>query len=287
MVLPDPASAPRPTTFPTSSVHLDLAVRSVRRALGRLETLLVIALALSILGLLLAAAQAWGATAGAEVEVTVAGATWSFGYGTALAVGVGLAIAAFVLVGLVNLVVGLVAWRRGVWSLRRAPSELSGASSAQAEFALRDAQRTIWAAVGLLLAAIAVGTLFGILDTAQYILHGTFLDPALASLGVGVATGVMGVVVYFYGTRHLMGTVAPLAGGEVATRMARHQNVVLAGAILGWVASVSSLYWPLQAISVVGLAVILAGIHGFRTSYDAVLRSPRPGGAIFTVGSPS
>ena len=256
--------------------HTGLSLAYLRKAVGRLETLFAIAIAVTVLTLVLDVVGYLGWLSTSSTSLTMYGVDLSFSPGTAVSVAFGLTIAVLALVALVNAIIGLAAWRRGVWNLRRATHELAGAPERHLESSLRAERQTVLSAVGLLVVAIVVGVVLGITDAGLYLTGRAMLSSVVTGLVEGVAIGAMMLLVYLYGTRHLTEALSAGAPYTVGSQLFRGRDLVLAGAIVGVVGSFSSIFWPMEVLSVAGMAMVLAGIGRYRLAFEVAASANAP-----------
>lgn len=263
MAAPAVPNPPGPTPPPSLAV----AVPYLARAVGRLETLLVLGLGVTLLTLVLDMARALGH---APAAVQAYGVTWTVPITSVVADAATAAIILLVLVGAYYALSGLIAWRRGVGSLRRAQREAQGDRAVHLAASVREDRRTLVTFLAAVLGAVLVGIAIGISDLALYAGGYSAIPAAAASLVVGLVAGALFVLVYYHGTRHLLEALAAVDPRLVSDSLRTGQELILVGAALGCLGSISAVLWPAEVVSVAGLALVLLGVLRIKSTYDAI-----------------
>lgn len=276
------ANAPgTPPVDLTSEEHRERALRGFRRALGRLETVVAMALAVDVVFLLQNTLRSIGLLdLGVPTGFEAFGVSWNFHYGDGVDAGLTLLAICFVIIGVVNAVVGWVAWRRGMPALRRAAETSEGARRTTLMGALDDQRWAIVSIVGFIGVAVAIGIIVGLLDAALFLTGNPLIASDAVNFVVNVAMCSVVIAGYFFGTRHLLRAAAPGAPVRLVDRFSSDQDWVLVGAIVGLGATLSAVSWQFQVVSVFSLSLILVGVHGFKTGYTALLPAAPAGPAL-------
>ena len=250
-------------------------IQRLGSALSKFEFLVIVGLVAVFSGFLLNLADALGLPPGETGPGPVIwGVRVPSEIGTVFAVILALSLAVLVLIGIYYLFTGFLEWRRGIWRLRVvAGSGAATEEAREARLSLDDAHRLVLCFVALIAVAIVVGIALGIVDGALFLAGAPMLTSAVFSIAEGVATGSVVILAYHYGTRHLIRALhtrlpAQLEGAALAAR-----NWILAGALVGWVGSFSSLYWPLGVAGVLGAALVLLGVHRLSGMFDTAIYS--------------
>lgn len=266
MSTPAPALNAWPSVVPPGTTAT--GVRTVRQALGRFQTILGLSVAVSLLILV----ESYLTSIGVFERIPAPGSpfsvSWLLGLQIGLAVAVGVAIAILVLVIFVLVVMGAVAWRRGVLAVVAASPELGVAQVDACRQARRDHSTTLWLFLVLVLVAIVVSVAFaGVNGTLSVLGVGT-LPGTVGSVATSIATASVLVAIYYYGTRHLAGLISSVASPAQAALLGRGRERILFGAAVGVVAAFSSVSWGFNAAAVVSLILILTGVRMFTRAYD-------------------
>lgn len=250
----------------------------LRAALRRFELLLSVALAISVL-VLVEDYLTWSgiATMNMPAGPRPFAEWWTIGLGVGLQVALGLSIAMLVIIGIVLAVTGMVSWRRGVLTMDRASFEFGPAQVEAARKARSDHSLTLWLFLIYVLAAIAVSVVIAALNAT---LTGASVDrvpEAIASVVTGLATSSVLVLIYYFGSRHLVGLLFAVSAPDGQALLVRGRNLMVAGAIVGVGVSFAPLAWPFDVLAVASLAIILAGVRDLLRSYDLWLAGKRSG----------
>lgn len=270
-----------PSALPRSSSTV-WGANEMRSALDRFRTLISLALAVAVLLL-------------AERILTTTGIVtlavppypppipelWTLALGLGLAVANGVAIAVLVILGILVALRGLMAWRRGVKELDRGADEFGPPEYAPAAHQARaEHSVTLWLFVAYAGAAIAVSIALAFVDFTLDAAGQTSLPDFVASVVTGLATGGVLVAIYYYGGRHIVGLLYGIASEAERRRLVRGRDLLLAGAVVGLGASFSSISWAFDILSVMSLALVLAGAVDLRSAYSAWVAGDRPPGAV-------
>lgn len=260
-------------------------VVTLRSALGRLQTLASIALAISVL-VLVETYLSWSGLFG---KIPRPGApfdlSWTVGVQIGIAVAAAVAIGVLVVIAVILAILGLLAWRRGVLAVVAASAEFGPSHVEACARARKDHGMTLWMVLGIVLAAIVVSIIFaGVNGTLAVVGVGT-LPGVVGSIVTGLATGIVLVAVYYYGTRHLVGLLSVVSTPAEHTLLERGRTLMLAGAVVGVGAAFSSASWAFDVFSVASLAIIVAGTRDLVRAYDLWLAEHlRPPTATWAVG---
>ncbi len=248
---------------------------TLRRALGRLETIASLALATSVL-VLLEGYLSWSGVLG---KIPGPGEPWNFPWVTGVQIGLGialaLAIAVLVIVIIVSAVLGFIAWRRGVLAMVAASPEFGPNQVEACQKARKDFSTTLWLFLVLILAAIVVSLVFVSVNGALAMAGAKALPGTLVSVATSLATGSVLVAIYYYGTRHLLGLLASIATPAETSLLFRGRERMIAGAVVGLGAAFTSVSWVFDAATVVSLVIILAGVLDLARAYDLWLAEHR------------
>lgn len=260
-------------------------VASLRSALSRLERIVSLALAVAVLVLV----ESYLTSIGVFSRMPEPGAPFNLSWVTGVQLGVGIAvgitIGVLVIIMIVLAVLGAIAWRRGVVTMTFAAAEMGPAHEAACRAARQDHRHTLWLFLVLVFAAILVSITFaGVNGTLAWLGIGT-LPGTVGTIATGLATGVVLVLIYFFGTRHLVGFLTTIATPTERALLERGRSLMIAGAILGLGTSFSSVLWEFNLFAVISLAVVLPGVARLGRAYQlwlsehrSVPRSVRPVG---------
>lgn len=270
----DPASAQAPFSRPYPLTTAGIA--TMRRALGRLSTLISLGLAVSVL-VFAESFLSWAGTFG-TIDRIGAGpfsVDWVTGVEIAVAVALAVAIAVLIVLMIVNAIVGLIAWRRGVRSVVEGAPELGTAHVLAVARAREDGSTTLWLFLLFVLAAIVVSATFAGLNQALGFSHVATLPAVVGSVLTGLASSGVLVGIYYYGGRHVTGLLRAVASPTELSRFATGRSRMFWGAVVGLGAAFSSWFWPLGVFAIASLAVILPGVLEIRGAYDLWLSGER------------
>ncbi len=259
--------------------------RTLRTALGRLERLVSIAIAVAVLAIV----EAYLTWTGVFGKLPQPGAalnlSWSDGLLVGLAVAAAVAIAVLVIIAIVTAVLGLISWRRGVLAMVAASAELGPAQVESCSKARRDHSLTLWMFLVFVLVAIVVAATFAGVNSSLAVVGLATMPGTVSSIATALATGAVLVAVYYYGTRHLVELLAATATEAERTLLNRGRNRMIAGALVGLGAAFSSLSWGFDVLGVVSLAVILPGVRDLARAYDLwLVDHPAPAPGLWRAG---
>ena len=257
----------------------------LRHALRSFETLLLIALAVSVV-VVVQDALTWAGVLSVHVPAGPRPFAdgWSIGLGVGLQVALGLTIAILVIIGIVVAVTGLIAWRRGVTAMVQGSPEFGPAQVAAARTAREDHSLTLWLFLVYVIVAAAVSIAFvGINATLSAASAGTWPE-VVGSVATGLATSGVLVAIYYYGARHLLGMIYGISAPHGRALLVRGRDLMVWGAVAGAAVALAPLTWVFDVVAVVSLAVILSGVRDVRSAYDLWLAGH--GGTITPIGGP-
>ncbi len=258
-------SAAATPMFPSGSVAGAAIVRS---ALGRLRTLVSLALAVSVLVLV----EGYLSSLGVFGKVPGVGGPFNLDWITAVQIGVGIAvgvsIGVLVVIALVFAILGLLAWRRGVLAMVSAGAEMGPAQESSCQTARRDHRTTLWLFLVLVLAAIVVSVAFAGVNGAMSWLGIGAVPGVVGSVATSLATGAVLVLIYYYGARHLSELLLAVASPTERSLLGRGSSWMVVGAIVGLGAAFSPVSWAFNGFVVISLAMILPGVGNLCRAYD-------------------
>lgn len=266
MSTPTPPLNAWPSVVPPGSTVA--GARTVRQALGRFRTILALSVATSILLLVESYLTAIGVFDRIPAPGSPFSVSWVLGLQIGVAVAVGVAVAILVIITFVLVILGAIAWRRGVLSVVAAAPEFGAAQVESCRQARRDHSTTLWLFLVLVLVAIVVSVAFaGVNGTLSVLGVGT-LPGSVGSVATSLATSSVLVAIYYYGARHLAGLVSTVASPAQSTLLARGRDRVLYGALIGLVAAFSPYSWVFNAAAIVSVILILTGVQMLARAYD-------------------
>ncbi len=273
MVSSDPLGAPSVSSRESTA----WGVSCVRRALERLETLISLALAVASLVVL----QAYLASVRLlDVHLPVGPVPftewWSIGLRLGVQAAIGVTIAILVIVGIVVAVRGLISWRQGVRTMAEASSEFGPAQVEAARRARTDHATTLWLFLVYVLAAIVVSGAFAIFNLGLSSANRASLPDVVTSLATGLATSLVLVAIYYFGSRHLLELLSAISSPTGQRLLLRGRNLLLAGALVGVGAGLAPLSWLFDLAAAASLVVILIGVRHLGRAYALWLAGDRP-----------
>lgn len=246
-----------------------LAVAGLRDAISRFQTLVVLGI---VFGALSLASNAWSA-----VWNLTAPGPYPLALGTMEGLSllatilIGISFAIIVLIGLVVAITGFVAWRRSSRDLVSSGAEFGEPHRLEAVAAWEDSRRALLWVFGAIGVAIVLGIALGITDGALILSGRASLPSEVFSGIIGLGSGTAIVLSYYYGSRQLVGSFRTLTSDAVRLRMESARNLILLGAMIGVVGSLSSILWPIEALSLAAGVLILIGISRILAEYDGWL----------------
>lgn len=253
---------------------------TVRKALSRFETLLALALGVSVLALVETYLTNMDLIPTTLPSLTTpvsewATRAWAFG----VQAGVGLAIAVLVIAAIVVAISGLIAWRRGVLAMAASsaeygPSQVEAAGRARADHATTLWLFLAWVLVGVVVVAIVASVNYGLDRSGR-----SLIPDWVGSVANGLATSSVLVAIYYYGGRHLSGLLFAISAPSGRRELARGRNWLVGGALVGVVAALSPLSFWFGVAAVASLALLLTGAHSLHRGYELWLAGERAAGA--------
>ncbi len=257
----------------------------LRDALRSFETLLLIALAVSIV-VVAQDALSWAGVFSLHVAAGPRPFAdwWSIGVAVGLQVALGLTIAILVIIGIVVAITGLLAWRRGVAAMVEGSPEFGPEQVVATRRAREDHSLTLWLFLVYVVVAAAVSAAFaGINATLSAASAGAWPE-VVGSVVTGVATSGVLVAIYYFGARHLIGMIYGVSTPNGRTLLVRGRDRMVWGAVLGTAVALAPLTRVFDLVAVISLAVILSGARDVRTAYDLWLAGH--GGSVAPTGGP-
>ena len=248
---------------------------SLRSALSRLERIVSLALAVAVLVLVESYLTALGVFDRMPEPGAPFNITWVTGIQLGVGIAVGVAIGVLVIIIIVLAVLGAVAWRRGVLTMTAAAPEMGPAHEAACRAARQDYSHTLWMFLVLVFAAIVVSVTFaGVNGALAWLGIGPMPSP-VGTVATGLATGVVLVLIYSFGTRHLVEFLTVIATPTERALLGRGRSLMIAGAVLGLGTAFASLLWEFNFFAVISLAVVLPGVARMGRAYELWLTDHR------------
>ncbi len=271
------SSIPQGSTSAPSPVSTVWGVSCLRHALERLETLIALALAVSSLVVL----QAYLAFAGLlDVHLPVGPVPisewWSIGLKLGAQAAIGVTIVVLVIVGIVVAVRGLISWRQGVRAMAEASMEFGPAQVEAARRARADHSTTLWLFLVYVLTAIVVSGALAILNLGLSSANRDSLPDVVTSLATGLATSLVLVAIYYFGSRHLLELLFTISSPSGQGLLLRGRSFLLAGALVGVGAALTPFSWLFDLAAVASLVIILIGARNLGRAYALWLAGDRP-----------
>ena len=248
---------------------------SLRSALSRLERIVSLALAVAVLVLVESYLTSIGVFRQLPEPGTLFNVSWVTGIQLGVGIAVGVAIGVLVIIMIVLAVLGAIAWRRGVVTMTAAAAEMGPAHEAACRTARQDHTHTLWMFLVLVFAAIVVSVTFAGVNGALAWLGIGRLPGTVGTIATSLATGVVLVLIYSFGTRHLVEFLTAIATPTERALLERGRSLMIAGAVLGLGTSFASLLWEFNFFAVISQAVVLPGVVRMGRAYELWLTDHR------------
>ncbi len=257
----------------------------LREALRSLETLLLIALAVSVI-VFVQDMFNWAGLISLQVPVGPRPFAdwWTIGLGVGLQVALGLTIAILVIIGIVVAITGLIAWRRGVLAMVQGGTEVGPAHVEGVRKAREDHSLTLWLFLVYVVVAAAVSVSFAAINSTLSAASASTVPEVVASVVTGLATSGVLVAIYYFGARHLLGMIYGISTAEGRALLVRGRDRLVWGAVIGAAVALSPITWVFDLVAVASLTIILAGARNLRSAYDLWLAGQ--GGMVVPVQGP-
>ena len=214
---------------------------------------------------------------------------WSVSWALGLQIAFGLSIAVLVIIGIVTAVLGAISWRRGVVTMVADAPAYGPAQVAAAAEARRDHSVTLWLFLVYVLTAVAVAVGFAIVNAVLAGASAASVPEVVISVATGLGTAAVLVLIYYYGSKHLVGLLHSLSSTAGRASLERGRSRMLAGAVVGLGAALAPISWVFDVVAIVSLAIILAGVGDLVRAYAMWLAGDRisrpPGSGV--VASPA